>query len=357
MQRTRLYDIRLSRLPSVIGVCTDNIRDIANAVNTAQRRLLYAREAGEESWWGTWAEIAFNVSRTQPYITLPREIARLEAVAVCDRPVPIQNQFYEYLQFGNGRLPKQFIQTRRGSCIQTAFSRNNAALFTDISSPPQMIAIYASDAADVDGTHRVLVQGLDQNNSVVYSQDGLNQVNGVFVTLQSPFVTAPMSFNVITGIQKDTTSGPISIFQVDPTTGAQVLLLTMEPSETTSSYRRYYFNDLPCGCCPPPGVPAGTTCDQVQVTAIAKLELIPVQVDTDYLLIRNIEAIIEECQSARYSEIDKTEAKQMAQEKHIQAIRLLNGELAHYLGINQPAVTFRPFGSARLANQKIGTMI
>lgn len=356
MTRTRLYDMRFSRLPSVIGSCVGDIASIANMVNSAQRRLLYAREAGDEGWWGTFAEIVFNVSREQPYITLPREIARLELVTNCDTPVPVQNQFYEYLDFGNGRMPKQFRQ--RGRCdIQTAYTRNNATLFTDLTNPPQSLAIYASDPADTDGTHRVLIQGLDNNGNVVYSQDSLNQVNGVFVTLQAPFVTAPMPFNQITGIQKDVTSGPIQIFQVDPTTGVQVLLLTMEPGEETSSYRRYYFNALPCGCCPPPGVPPGPTCATVQVSAIAKLDLIPVRVDTDYLLIRNMEAIIEEAQSVRYSEIDTPAAKQMAQEKHIQAIRLLNGELSHFLGVDDVAIDFRPFGSARLQRQRIGSML
>lgn len=356
MQRTRLYDIRVSRLPSVVGLCTDNIPGIAAMVNSAQRRLLYAKEAGEEGWWGTWAEIVFNVSRDQPYITLPREIARLESVTVCDRPVAVENQFYEYLRFGNGRMPKQFAPVRNNRFVTTAFSRNNAALFTDLSNPPQVLAIYASNPADTDGTHRILIQGLDQNGNVVYSQDVLNQVTGIYVTLQAPFVTTPFPFNFITGIQKDVTSGPVSIFQVDPNTGAQVLLLTMEPSETTSSYRRYYFDSLPCGCCPPPGVPQGT-CVQAQVSAIAKLDLIPVVVDTDYLLIRNIEAIIEECQSVRYSEMDTASAKQMSQERHIAAVRMLNGELNHFLGQDSPAIDFRPFGSARLERQKIGSMM
>jgi len=95
----------------------------------------------------------------------------------------------------------------------------------------------------------------------------------------------------------------------------------------------------------------------VQVTGIVKLDLVPVMVDTDYLLINNLEAIIEECQSIRYSQMDTPAAKQMAAERHIQAIRLLNGEIAHYLGLDMPAVNVAPFGSARLERRNIGTMI
>src|SRR6185369_7521281 len=96
-QRLRLYDVRISRFPPLLGLCKDDVPRICEYVNAAQARLLNAKEAGDESWWGTWAEILFNVSRDQPYITLPREIARIESINVCDHPRPVRNQFFEYL--------------------------------------------------------------------------------------------------------------------------------------------------------------------------------------------------------------------------------------------------------------------
>lgn len=354
MRRLRLYDMRNGELPKTIGLCASDIRSVAQAVNTAQRRLLYAREASDEGWWGTWAEIVFNVSRATPYITLPREVARLSAVLACDRPINVENQWYEYLNFGNGRLPKQFEKCD-ANFITQCLTRNNAVTFTDLVGPAY-VQMFVSEASDVG--KRVLIQGLDQNSTPIISWDGVNRVQGQFVRLEQPFAVTPMLLNQLTGIQKDITDGPIQFFQLNPTTGVSSLILTMQPSEQTALYRRYFFADLPCGCCPVPAVLPGTnTCANVQVTAIAKLELIPVIVDTDYCLIQNEEAIIEEAQSKRYSIIDTPTAKQMAQEKHAQAIRLLNGELNHYLGMNSPAVNVAPFGSARLERQRIGTMI
>jgi|SRR5579863_6692249 len=360
-QRLRLYDCRMSRLPSLLGKCVGDVVGIANVVNTAQRRLLYCKEASDDGWWGTWAEVVLSVSRCAPYVTLPREIARIEAVNVCDKPILLHNLFYEYLQFGNGRMPKRCQHHLGPNRVTEAYTRNNAVLFQDLTSAPQFIAIYATNSADMQGTSRVLVQGLDQNNNVVYSQDTLVRVNGIFLTLASPFVTSPLTFNAITGIQKDVTQGPIQIFQVDPNSGAQVLLLTMEPGETTASYRRYYFNNLPCVCQPTPGNPCTTppsppVCSNVNVTAIAKLDLVPVVSDTDYLLLQNLEAIIEESQSARYDEMDTAAAKQMAAIHHTNAVRNLNGELVHYLGAKQAAIDFKPFGSARLERVKIGML-
>lgn len=348
MQRLRLYDCRNSRLPQVVGKCQSDIVGIRNYVNSAQRRLLMAKEAGEEGWWGTWGEIVFNVSRATPYITLPREVARLMAITVCDRPVPIQNQFFEYTQFGNGRFPKNF-------CCRDflqGYSRNNAVTFTDLSNAPQFLMAIASNAQDFG--KRILFQGRDANDNVIYSQDDRGQrITGEFSTFTDPFVVTPQMYSSIFGIQKDVTMGPVRIYQVDPSTGDQVLLLTMEPGEQTASYRRYYFNGLPCMCCPSPNAP----CTQVQVTAIAKLDLIPVTADTDYCLIQNLEAIIEECASVRYSEMDSPQAKTMAAERHIQAIRMLNGELSLYLGRDDVAIQVWPFGSARLEKRRIGTLI
>src|SRR5215510_10300942 len=113
MQRLRGIDVRLSDFPQTIGLCASDTALVYQALNATQQRLLYCKEAGEESWWGTWAEIAFTMSRDRPFITLERDIARLELVDICDRPVTVNNQFREYLRFGNGRFPKLF---RQGNC-------------------------------------------------------------------------------------------------------------------------------------------------------------------------------------------------------------------------------------------------
>lgn len=351
MQRLRLYDIRLSDFPQLLGLPQGDTYRVSQAANKANRRLLYCKEAGNEGWHGTWAEIAFSLSRTTPYVTLPREIARIEQATVCNRPIQVQNQFFEYLRFGNGRLPKL-----RNSCFEplnAAYSRNNAITFVDLSNTPQFLKVYITNPADASGPLSVLFQGVDENGNVIYSQDGPDNIQGEYVTLASPFAASTNIFSKITGIQKDITAGPIQIFQVDPTTAAEVLLLTMEPGEQTSGYRRYYFDNLPCSCCPPT---PGPTPQAVTVTAMAKLDFIPMVTDTDYSLIQNLEAIILEGQSARLDKMDSPASKQQAAVYHRDAVRLLNGELVHYLGIDKPAVLVQPFGSARLARQRIGLL-
>ena len=347
--RLRLYDVRNSRLSRVLGLCQDNVPEIARYVNTAQQRLLYAKEAGNDGWYGTFAEIAFSVSQANPYITAPRSVARIMYAAWCDDWVPVQNQFFEYLTFGNGRMPKRFVN-ECGTAIQQVYSRNNAVTYTDLSGAPQLIRVRITESQDV--TKRALISGTDNNNATIYTQDDTRRAQGEFVAFAQPYVTTTFQFNTITGIQKDVTAGEVQFYQVDPTTGDEVLLLTMEPSEKTAYYRRYYLDSLPNNC-----FPTGTGTADISVTAMCKLELVPAYYDTDYLLLQNLEAIVEECASVRYSEIDSPSSKQMAQERHVQAIRLLNGELNHYLGADQAAVIFKPFGTAGLARQRIGSLI
>lgn len=336
-----------SRLPGVIGICADDVPGIAGYVNSAQRRLLTCKEAANDGWWGTWAEIVFNVSCTYPYITLPREIARLEWMNVCDRPVQIQNQFFEYLNFGNGRMPKSRCICPRP--VTTAYTRNNAVTFRDLEYAPQYLTVYITDLRDIG--KKVMPSGLDQDSNQIVSTDVDKQVNGEMLTLVSPSVRTTNQFSEIQGFQKDETYGLIRIYQHDPTTGDEVLLLTMQPGETVASYRRYYINGLPLGCCD-----TGTVDTNVSVTAIAKLDLIPVQTPTDYTLIQSLEAIIEECASIRYSTMDSPTAKSMSVERHKQAVGFLNGELNHYVGKDEVAVGFSPFGSAKLRRQKIGRL-
>lgn len=356
MPRLTLKQVREGRLPKAIGVCFDDIPTLAEAVNSAEQRLVFAGEMGGEGWYGAWARTVFNVLQEDPYITLGRWGARLMVTAVCKRPVAIQNQFWEFLEWGGGIEPKFDCGGRRANCpIGSVLDRGDYPAFRDLTSTGRLIRVRALDPLDSQGTKRTLIQGTDTFDNIIYSQDGTSRVTGVYLTLQEPFVDTPLTLNTLTGIQKDVTNGAVQYYDVDQLTGDETLILTMEPSEEVSGYRRYYLNGLPPSCCPTVYDSSGRA--TVQVEALVKLNLIPVVVDSDYLLIQNMEALIAECQSARYSTMDIPSAKAMALAAHKDAIRLLQGELSHHYGVDKPAVGWYPFGSASLGRQAIGTLM
>lgn len=314
-------------------------------LNEAQDRLVLA--GGETGWWGGWSRMVFNVNRSDnPYITCPRDVARLIDIDVCTYPVPIQNEFYEFLEAGSGlQAPGGCVN----SCsVPQGYDRGVFPSFLDMS-PGDVLRVYLTDLRDIG--KKVLVQGDDTNNMTIYSDDGSVQTLGTYVTLASPFVDTTMALNRLTGIQKDITFGPVMIWSANLLTGDQTLILTMQPGEQTASYRRYFLNGMPKNCCNPPG--DSTT---FQVTALAKMDLIPVKVDTDYLLIQSIPALKHECMAVRYSEMDTPSAAGLEVGNHKLAIRLLNGQLVHQLGKQKPAINFAPFGTATLRRAAVGTL-
>ncbi len=70
--------------------------------------------------------------------------------------------------------------------------------------------------------------------------------------------------------------------------------------------------------------------------------------DTDFLIIGNLAAIEDECQSIRYGRMDSSEAEAKAKRHHRSAIGWLNGEMIHVFGKRQPALNYKPFGRASL---------
>jgi hypothetical protein len=360
VSRLRLRDIQLSQLPLSVGICQNNVPAFAQLVNRAQERLLTCREAGEAGWWGSYAEVAFNASRTNPYITLPRGMARLISLNVCETPMPLQNQFYEYLRLGSGRWPKTSCGDTSSVCRQgprVGLRRTSVPTWTDLTVPGYGLRFYPGDAADVG--KRLLIGCLDANQQRVFTTDSGVQHNGVFVTLASPFVDlqlpatgVDLEISAITGIQKDITVGIVSIYQVNLTTGDLTLLLQMEPGEEVAAYTSYYLSELPTTCCTVPGA----TADTVQLTAMVKLDLVPVKVSTDYLLIQSAEAVIAECEAVMLERQQNPEAMAQAERMHRQAVRYLQGQLVHFEGKESPAIMFAPFGSARLEDQRIGLL-
>ncbi len=348
--RLRLADFMVSRGPTAVGLCNADVAPVGQIVNEAQERLLFA--GGETGWYGSWWKMAFNLTQNDPYITAPREVARLINMDVCARPIRIQNEFYEFLEAGIGLQPVSPSCQGQRCAVMEAYERGAVISQRDLTPGGKKLRIVITDPADVG--RKCIVQGKDQNGATIYGQNGTDQILGTVLDFTLPFVDTPTEITEWNGFQKDFTIGPVSVYEVDMTTGNQVLLATYAPNELVPSYRRYLVNGLPAWCCNPPvsGIP-----QPVQVTAMAKLEFVPVQVPEDYLLIQNLPALIEEVQSVRYDGIDTEEAKKLSEYHHARALRYLNGQLEHYYGKNRPAIQFSPFGDAHLTRQRIGAMM
>jgi len=340
MLRPTLSTFRAQWPAEAMGICQADPQVTAYC-NDSQQRLLMDPMAPEEGWWGSSVTLNLSASVTNgsAYVTTPQEIARMLVLDVCNKPIRIRNGFYEYLQFGTGIRPRTCTGIGCGDTFQ-AYQRDNVPTLAPLLGTAQTVRIYPTDSRDTG--LRVLLQGKDQNSQTVLTTDpgtGLS-APGEYIALKFPFVDSVNQYSSITGIQKDQTYGPIQFFQVDAT-GTESALSAMEPNEGTAWYRRYLISGVPNVnlCCTSPANP-------LTITAQGRLEFIPVQNETDYLTLPNVPALLEECQSIRYSRMDNGAQQSMLH--HGRALALLNGQMDLYEGKVSTAINMPLWGSQRL---------
>lgn len=332
-----------SQFPSeAFGLCQADPRVTAYC-NEAQDRLMVDPLCPDEGWAFGWVmlNLAATVTCQTAYVTVPQEICRLIVMDVCKHPVRIRNGFWEFLEFGPGLQPKHCPGRGCGSTLQ-AYERDNVVTLTDLIGT-KTIRIYPTDTRD-NGL-RVLIQGKDQNGITILTTDpgtGLS-APGEYVVLKFPFVDTLNQFSSITGIQKDQTYGPIQLFQVDPATGLESPLSSMDPNDGSEWYRRYMVSGIPNHnlCCASPGNP-------VQIQCQGRLAFKPVQNETDYLTLACVPALIEESLSIRQSRMGTSLGTELSQTHHLRAINLLNGQYDAIYGKTNVAVRVPLFGSNRM---------
>lgn len=338
-----LAQLRQSAFPTALGFCADNIPGIAAAANEAQERLIEA--GGATGWWGGWQPVRFPVTAADPYITLPRQFCRIINLAVCRQGIRLNNEFFELLPNGFGL---QTPPNKPDWCGDVeGFERGSTPTMVDLTPTNQYLRVYVTDSRDVG--KRMLISGQDQNGNNIYDA---SPALGFYLTFAQPFIQSAFIVTQIQTLQKDFTYGDIILQQVDATTGVAVNLARYGPNEINPSYRRYVISRLPGQCCLPNSTP-----QPFAVNSLCKLDYIPIVQDTDWLIIQSAPALIEEALAIRYSRMDSPTAMSLAAGHHKTAIKLLQNQLRHREGEQNPAVNIDIFPSARLENQGIGTLI
>lgn len=337
--RHTLRDAKDSRIPISVGVCGDSAEFLAY-LNEATERLIFRGK-----FKGSYQKVRLCLS--DGCITLPRQIASITDIALCNNPIPIRNQFFEFLSNGDGILSGDSCSCAPSQLVD----RGWFPLFFDIRGTNKRIRVYPDVTTDAGKI--VTFFGNDKNGNWIRSSETVDDVttwsDGFTLTIADPFVDSTFDVKDITGIQKEDTDGAILIYEVDTESGEQRLLGRMEPKERVASYRRYFLNGLDSGdCC---------DCDTKTITAMAKLEFIPLSVDSDYLYIDNLPALKEMCRSILFGERDSIQANAQAELCEKRAIRELNHQKQHLNGDQEIAIGLNIFGSAPLYKQRIGKLM
>lgn len=310
--RTTLLDFKNSRIPAIMNLAPGDARTI-QLCNEAQQRLIQ----NGEMFYGLFQRIQFCLD--SGCLVLPRQIASIESVALCDRPIAVRNRWFEFLDTGYGLQSDGVCGA--GSCgANQLLDRGETCAFADLIGQDKTIKVYTDVTEATDAIITLL--GYDENNIWIRTFVDGEWIDGEQVSLSGGPNTSTKLFTSLTGVQKPITLGTVRLYEYDTTLLTQRAIAIYEPDETNPSYRKMFINGLDgATCC--------DSADTIQVTVMAKLEYIPARRDTDWLLIGNLPALKDEIQSIMKYE------NNLAQEGafwHAKALVTLRAETRHYLG-------------------------
>lgn len=310
--RLNLAKVKASRIPDMLGLCSDDPRFLA-IINEAHQRLMM-----QGLFWGSYQTYQICVS-SDGCLTWPRQVASIEALAVNEEPITLRNGWFEYLQTGYG------IRTTGNSSELQLLDRGRACVYDDMNDFVSTLRVYSE--VDEASDARLLVQGYDENGNWIRTLDGSTWVDGEYINISTTTTGSSNIFTAITGVQKPVTNGPVFLSKV---TGDAIVVPIgyYEWDEELPDYRRSIIPGL--GNAPQYVCGSGDPLTNKRVVrAVVKLDHIDVRRDTDWFVLGNLPALKNAAKAVQLEEQqNRGESAQYLQE----AVRLLEVELKHYTG-------------------------
>ncbi len=271
-------------------------------------------------------------------VVFPRYVGQVRKINVCNRNVAIKNNWSDFNLFGsdwrntwgNWRGDELFNSGvgGRGHCNGARMiGSNSTPVFQDVMGEGRLIRAYPRLNMDLD--KNITIFGTDNSGQPLMHQDEIgNWVEGKIITLQKPFGSTDVYVRHIDRVLKDKTQGIVDVYAYNVAEDKLENVAHYEPSETNPAYAKYQLH-------------VGCANSLKSVVALVKLRYIPVQVDTDLVLIENLDALADMIQSLRYRKAGDSNA---AKEYEASAIRETNLDLWNKDGEDGVTVQNAPFG-------------
>lgn len=343
MIRRTLGQIRpqLARVSGTSGFPTDSARIIA-LLNQATEELM-----NEGDWPGVVDRYLFHTENG--HIILPWFLDRIMGVAVNNIPYSLKSPWYEFVEFGPGP---------QGDCqwVDSVIDRDEVAIQAQFPSEDDgPWTLYTKCEVDelVDGVRpTMLVKGTTPGGRRVRTLAGTAWVDGEYLELNGdtpPYTFAGTAqFASVTGVVKPETNGYIELWATNGIPADDVLLATYAPQETTPSYHAYFLPTLKdyCGmttafyCCNGCGSSEGaSSTTDLTVLVRGRKRFIPVQSDSDILIISNLPALIAMMMAIQKREVSDPQGYAAYK---LNAIDIMQKEAKSYRGkAKTPALTFQ----------------
>ena len=324
-------DLKTGSLKKIAQSCADQDA-FRILVNDSVRRLMRR---------GDWAStvLPIFVCIRQGCVVWPRYVGQVRRLNVCNRPIPVQNMWYEFLP-----------GTRNDWCVggsnwnwigqrASITAKGRTSVFQDVQGDGRLIRVYARALADMNKVVKIF--GTDNNGQPLATRNPDDTFTpGISITIGNPFGSSSVFVRSIDYVLKPETELPINLYAYNATTNLLEDIAQYDASETRPSYERTRLNVTwtnPCtasatpNCC---GVMRG-------VVALVKLAFIPVKLDDDLVSLQNEDAIKLMCQASLFQEAGDIKN---FKEFEAAAVECLNRELEDVTPDEQIAVADNVLG-------------
>lgn len=327
-------ELKTSTASDIAGTCSGSAQ-FAARVNESIRRLMRRGD-----WLGTVVPI--HVCSRAGCVVFPRYVGTVRKINVCKSPIAIKNVWYDFLEHRDRSTWGGWC-----GCEARMIGSTEAATFSDIFGDGRFVRAYCTARADVGKTIQLF--GEDNHGQPLRTEnsDG-SYTEGITITFAAPFASTSIYVRRIDRVIKDVTTGDVRLYAYNPVTDILEDLALYSPSETVPSYAKYQLHAQTWPTTTAPG--QNTCCPSMSVVALVKLKFIPVQVDSDLVLIQNIDALKDMLQSLRFKENgDYATAAQY----EAQSIRELNLQLRDDNPEDQMPVEVDPFNGIGVGFQRM----
>lgn len=197
-------------------------------------------------------------------VVWPRRIETIEKISVCKWPIGVRPEWFEFSENGYG-IMSDF------KCQKFLLDRGEVCVVNDIVGTTSKVKVIP-DVTEAAGL-RILVQGYDENNAWIRTNDGGTYIDGEYIAIDKATpATSVNYFTRITSVQKPLTNANVKMYSIEDITSTTLLLGDYESDEYLPVYRKSILTG---------SAPSG--CDRVD--ALVNLRFIPIQgLDTDQVL-------------------------------------------------------------------------
>jgi len=259
-------------------------------------------------------------------ITWPRQVETIEAINLCNRPIGVRTQYFEFQNNAVGEIgrgnPGGYPGYRHRNSVPLLGDRSEVVVNQEIIPGGKRLRVYTER---IETTGRILLLGYDDNGNWIRTQPiGGQWTDGEYLTLSNSPATTLNNFSQITGVQFDTTprNGNTYLYSVDQN-NVEMQLASYDYAVDVPVFRRSILGN----------VPSYQTDDGewtgAFVSALVKTRFMPVIFDTDYPQIGNVAALKLILQYIYKRDNDKIQDAEMYRQD---AIQILNDELKQYNG-------------------------